>query len=407
MGENRPPCGRRDARTPAGVNLDSTPRPPAFDRRHFLKLSAGIAAYVSLRPHLGWARRASRAIPVLEPWHLPGEPPRDPVDLTRALIGAAVLAPSIWNTQPWRFEADVATIRLVADPRRSLPVLDPAQKGIMISLGAALENLLIAARSYGLHPTATYFPRGAASPVVAEVTWTPGDTRRDRSLFQAIPDRRTNRRGYDGRGIFPQNRALLLAQASDTVRLHWMDDRDSLHALAEVAKRAAEDRVLDRRAEAEQMSWMRFGDPAARHTGDGVTVDELEYGGLAHWFAGRYFNPHSWFLRFGAQAAGHRARDGFRSAGAAALLTSTQTSPSAWVMGGQTYERFALRATTLGISQQSVNEPIDLDRYRPQVLRAFNALGEEPLMLVRLGHAKDPGASVRRNVDLVSSFRNS
>jgi nitroreductase len=66
-----------------------------------------------------------------------------------------------------------------------------------------------------------------------------------------------------------------------------------------------------------------------------------------------------------------------------------------------------LRATTLGISHQPVNEPIDLERYRPKVLKAFGAEGEEPLMLVRLGHAKEPDPTVRRNLDLVTSYRNS
>jgi nitroreductase len=322
------------------------------------------------------------------------------------LIGAAVLAPSTWNSQPWRFEVDGETIRLVADSRRALPITDPAQKGMMISLGAALENLLVTARAYGLRPTVTYFPRGAASPVVAEITWATGDVRRDRALFNAIPDRRTNRREYDGRGIFAQNRAQLLAQMSESFRMHWMDDRDRLRELGDLAQEAVESRVLDRRAEAEQMAWMRFGDDA-RRTGDGVTVDALEVGGLAHWFAGRYFNPHSWFLRFGAQAAGRHARDGFRSAGAAVLLTSVQTGNNAWLTGGQAYERFALRATTLGIAHQPVNEPIDIERFRGDVLHTFAAAGEEPFMLVRLGHAKRPDASARRSVAFVSSFRNS
>ncbi len=345
-------------------------------------------------------------MPVLQPWTLPAEPPRDPIERTRALIAGAVLAPSTWNTQPWRFESEGDTIRLVADTRRAMPVTDPTQKSMMISLGAALENLLVTARAYGLRPAVTYFPRGPASPVVAEISWTGGDVRRDRSLFHAIPERRTNRREFDGRGIFPQNRAQLAAQVPENHRLHWIDDRDRLKELGELARSATESRILDRRAQAEQLEWMRFGDEA-KQAGDGVSVDALEYGGLAHLFPGRYFNPRSWFLRFGAQAAGRHVRDGFRSAGAAALLTSTQTGPNAWLAGGQTYERLALRATTLGVSHQPVNEAIEQDRFRGDVLRAFDAAGEEPLMLVRLGHAKHPDAAVRRSVALVSSFRNS
>lgn len=391
---------------PQGVRtLSRNPTNISIDRRRFLVLTGSAAAYVALRPHLAWAKKLRRDVPLLQPWEVPMDAPRDPVELARALIGAAVLAPSTWNTQPWRFEVDGESIRVVADTRRALPAIDPARKSMMISLGAALENLLITARAYSLRPTVNYFPRGTSNPIVANITWMPGDARRDRGLFHAIPDRRTNRREFDGRGIFAQNRGQLAAQVTERCRLHWTDDHDTIRDLAKIAEHAVEARVRDRRAEAEQRHWMRFDD--AKKRGDGVEVDALDLGGPAHWFAGRFFDPDSWFLRFGAQAAGKNARDNIRSAGAVALLTSTQSGENAWLVGGQVYERFALKATQLGIAHQPINEPIDLERFRGDVLARMNAVGEEPLMLVRLGHAKRTPPSVRRSVAYVASFRNS
>ena len=49
---------------------------------------------------------------------------------------------------------------------------------------------------------------------------------------------------------------------------------------------------------AEQYAWMRFGDDA-RKRGDGVPVDALELGPVTSWMARRYFDPESWFWRFG------------------------------------------------------------------------------------------------------------
>src|SRR5205085_6462068 len=98
---------------------------------------------------------------------------------------------------------------------------------------------------------------------------------------------------------FLQNRAQLAAQMPEGFRLHWMDDRDQIDALGELAQDAIHDRTLDPRAQAELFGWMRFGDDDARRRADGITVDSLEIGGPARWFAGRYFDPESWFLRFG------------------------------------------------------------------------------------------------------------
>jgi nitroreductase len=389
---------------PARRGRSTGPPIAVLERRRFLQLVAGAAAYGALRPHESWAKKLARPLPALQPWTLPPDPPSDPLELARALAGAAVLAPSQWNTQPWRLEANGSSVRLLADPRRSLPVTDPDRRGMMLSLGAALENLLVSMRAYGMRPTVTYFPEGDAN-AVAHVAWTHGDQRRDRDLFLAIPERRTNRREYDGRGLFMQNRAALSAVVPGDLRLYWIDDRDGLRDLADLAHDATHDRVMDRRAEAECFGWMRLDDDQARERGDGLTADDLELSGPARWFAGRYFHPQSRFLGLGAGSAGKQAREQIRSAGALALLTTPRPDPAAWVAAGQTYQRLALRATRLGIAHQPINAPVDVPRYRGDVLRAFGAIAEQPLMLLRLGHAKRPRPSMRRGVALVTSFR--
>jgi nitroreductase len=365
---------------------------------------AGAGAYAALRPYAALARKAGAALPPLQPWSLPSQAPGDEIEVARALIGAAVLAPSHWNSQPWRFEVEGPLVRLLADPQRALPITDPEQRAMRISLGAALENLLVAARAWGLRPTVTYGPGGGATGAVAEVAWTPGEAIRDRGLFHAIVERRTNRSDYDERGLFRENRAALTVQIPDDLRLYWIDDREQMRAIGELAHDAVHDQVMDRRAQAERFAWMRFDDQA-RERGDGLTTEALDLGGPAKWFAGRYFNPRSWLLGQGAGSLGKQARNGIRSAGALALLTAPVRREEAWLQGGQVYERFALKATQLGIAHQPINALIEQERYRPEMLRRFGASGEDPLMFVRLGHADRPEGTVRRGVALVASFR--
>jgi len=383
------------------------PRPATLDRRRFLLVLGSAAAYATLRPHAGLARRLAAPRLALQPWSLPIDPPADPLELARALAGAAVLAPSHWNTQPWRLEVSGSSLRLLADPRRALPVTDPARSAMMMSLGAALENMLVAMRAYGLRPAVTYSPEGDTSPVAAEVTWSAGERRRDRDLFAAIPERRTNRRNYDGRGIFMQNRSALTALVPGDLRFHWADDRDQIHEMGDLVHDATRDQVLDARAQTECLRWMRFGDDEARETGDGVTLDALEIGGPARWFARRYFNPQSRFIGLGAGSAAKQAREAVRSSGAVALLTAPRGASSVGVIAGQTYERLALRATRLGIANQPLRSPIEMPNYRSDLLRAFGAVGEEPLLMIRFGHAGRPAPSMRRAVAMVASFRNS
>ncbi|MFM8558398.1 MAG: hypothetical protein ACKOC6_02125, partial [bacterium] len=76
-----------------------------------------------------------------------------------------------------------------------------------------------------------------------------------------------------------------------------------------------------------------------------------------------------------------------------------------WILGGQAYERLALRAASLGLAQQPLAAPIASERHRDLVARRFHAEGEEPLLLVRLGHADAPPPSPRRGVALVCTYR--
>jgi hypothetical protein len=391
-----------DAPSPPAANPAATTR---IDRRTFLIAAGGAAAYATLRPYAAWARKVSETLPPLQPWSVPDQAPADELERARALIGAAVLAPSHWNTQPWRFEVDGPSVRLLADPRRALPVTDPDQRAMRVSLGAALENLLIACRAWALRPTVSYERIDAPGAAIASVTWSAGGPVRDRALYAAIPDRRTNRHEYDGRGLFAENRAALSAQVPDDFRLHWIDDRAAMRSIADLAFEAVRDQILDRRAQAECFGWMRLGDDDSRRHADGVSIDALDLGGPAKWFAGHYFHPDGWLLGQGAGSLAKRARDGIRSAGALALLTLTPRREELWVAGGQAYERMALKATQLGIAMQAIDAPLEIPRYRVDLMRRFGANGEEPLVFVRLGHAKPPDPSPRRSTALVSSLR--
>ncbi len=61
----------------------------------------------------------------------------------------------------------------------------------------------------------------------------------------------------------------------------------------------------------------------------------------------------------GAGSLARQHRDGVRSAGALVLLTSPVQREEALVRGGQVYERFALKATQLGIAHQPISAPIE------------------------------------------------
>src|SRR5690348_11351535 len=90
------------------------------------------------------------------------------------LLRYAILAPSARNTQPWRFAVHTNTVGVFADLERRQPVSDPDKRELYISLGCALENLLVAAERHGFGHEVTYFPEDGNEEFVAHVALAPG-----------------------------------------------------------------------------------------------------------------------------------------------------------------------------------------------------------------------------------------
>ena len=80
-----------------------------------------------------------------------------------------VLAPSSHNTQPWWFRVGEDTVELFADRTRSLPVNDPFDRELTISCGAALTNLVVAARAGSLEPQVDVLPDPGEPDLLARV----------------------------------------------------------------------------------------------------------------------------------------------------------------------------------------------------------------------------------------------
>jgi hypothetical protein len=126
-------------------------------------------------------KASQRAVPI----------PADQVDY---LIATAARAPSVHNTQPWRFRAGTYAIELYADQRRKLRV-DPVGREMLISCGAALFGLRLAVRSLGYRPVVELLPDRARLRLLARVRLGAAEpmTGRERRMLEALPHRHTHR----------------------------------------------------------------------------------------------------------------------------------------------------------------------------------------------------------------------
>jgi hypothetical protein len=126
-------------------------------------------------------------------------------DKLRFSLRYAVLAPSSHNTQPWHFIMDGDCVTLCADRLRALPVVDPFDRELLISCGAALFNLRVALSHFGLAYAITLFPSDADPDALAHVRILPAG-QCDASLlplFDAILQRVTTRETFAAEPVSP------------------------------------------------------------------------------------------------------------------------------------------------------------------------------------------------------------
>ncbi len=215
--------------------------------------------------------------PAYEPWRswegAASDGPRRP-------LRAAILAANPHDTQPWAFAVGPEAIEVFADRSRNLGSFDPFRREMHLGLGAAIENLALAARAHGL--------AAAVEPTEGALTLSPDDapfraarvilrlgpSARD-ELFAAIPLRHTNRGPYWPDQPVGADRRQRLADltASGDVRVAFVTDAGARRGLGALIVEATSRIVDDPEMSADSARWFRTGAREIAAHRDGVTLD--------------------------------------------------------------------------------------------------------------------------------------
>lgn len=133
-------------------------------RKKFLESGAAlVAAPLGLQACAPADASDSYEVAVKNIWRPTSIPLSGELALQRELVRCTVLAPSSHNTQCWKFHVEQNTISILPDLSRHLPVVDPDDHHLFVSLGCALENLAQASLANGLKSLAQF---DAASSIV-------------------------------------------------------------------------------------------------------------------------------------------------------------------------------------------------------------------------------------------------
>lgn len=306
-------------------------------------------------------------------------------------VAAAIRAPSLHNSQPWRFRLDDGGIEVRVDPDRLLPASDPNRWAARVSCGAAMFNLRLALVVAGTPAEVQLRPYPHDLDTVARLI--PGRPRlatpAEQDLYAAIFRRHSNRTPFWPTPVPADVRwRLIEAARAEGGWLEMVIGPAAVQAVAEIARGA--NRVLerDRRYQAELAQWIRTS-PAV----DGVPV---EAGGPAaepqDLFPQRAFGV-------GTRAPGRN----FEPEPLVAVLGSPRDTATDQIAAGQALQRVLLTATDSRLAVSMLSQPIEVPRAREQLRLALGRYGM-PQMVMRIGYGQRGWPTRRREVDEVIEF---
>jgi nitroreductase len=310
-----------------------------------------------------------------EVWNLAERdfPGTAPIELQlQFLVRYAILAPSVRNTQPWRFAVEGNRVDLLADLRRGLPVADPGQREMYISLGCALENLLVAAEHFGFRHEVSYLPASESGQIAASVVFAPGGTRspaRDGIALEAILARHNDNSIFRPIRVPPALcRCLQACQTGSEPRFDLSEDLLFCRWIERLTLEA------DRR---------EFADPEFRNE-------------IAHWIGQGGLSSPGLAARVGSFAVSHLdlgesvARQDHKIVESSALLgviSTTSDTHLDHIVTGQLFERIWLTATTMGVTIHPMSQTMRQPGSRAAVAELLPVTGWIPQHLFRVGYS--------------------
>lgn len=310
--------------------------------------------------------------------------------LLEGWLSAAVAAPSIFNTQPWRFRLDIDTtsVEVRAAPDRGLREADPTGRALHLSVGAAVFNLRVAVTHDGWTPVPRLLPVPDDPELLASVRTVQTPQRRVQGhrpdLYDAIWRRHSSRFPFADRPLSADICAELTEAAHTSGGVLTFPTSAEKAFLLEVTREAEERNRRDPDRARESRRWVHRD--AYDRTAAGMPRATLGVQDVHEQLPMRDFTAQRHVARLSAQE--------FERHPVIAVLSTAHDRRADWLRAGQALQHVLLVATAHGLRTSLLHQAMEWPDLR-RTLRPDPEHTGHVHMLVRLGHGPEGAASPR------------
>lgn len=304
-------------------------------------------------------------------------------DKLKFLIRFAVLAPSSHNTQPWSFEVDGNRINVFGEHNRKLPIADNNDRQHFISIGCAIQNIILAAGYYGYETVIKYEIVGNVHKTkVAEIILTKSEKhsiQKDTELVGYILTRRTNRNRYLSKEIDAKIIKELHSVNVEGVSLFVTQNTEQVRELGQVAVFSSIESMIDK----------GFRHELSHHLKHNLTKSKTGMPGFSLGLPTpvSFLLPSMMKLFNMEKLAQKQNEDLFNNhTPYIALLLTEGDSFQDWVQAGRCFEYISLILTKYGISNSPWGAPVQIGGFFKD-LQEIVGTDKRPQMFFRMGYS--------------------
>ncbi len=302
------------------------------------------------------------------------------------------MAPSGHNTQPWRFEIGTDSITILPDFSRALPVVDPDNHALYISLGCALENMVIAGEEFYLGSVVNIIETEAGHIIRVRFKENPSVERS--GLFDHILKRQVTRNLYSSIPVESTIEKKMLEDLdNESVKVRLFKTPEEISLLESLIIKGNTLQFKKIEFVKELVTWIRFSKNEAFQRGDGIWSASMGMPGV-----GRKIGSFIMERIVNDQSENKRLRKNIRNSSGFLLFLVKEDSETDWINLGRSFQRFGLKATKLSVSHSHVNMPCEERAVREEMSEKMGIKPWVPLLLIRFGYSKPMPYSFRRNI---------
>ena len=309
------------------------------------------------------------------------------LDSTSALdiVAAAVRAPSIHNTQPWRWRLDGGDLLVLADRSRQLTVADPDGHSMLISCGAALTLTELALQEQGWRVETVRWPDPSDADVLARIHLAGREEPTDdvRAAFGAALSRHSDRRPFAAEVVSSETiEQLRDASAAGSARVDFPLQEDQRINLAVAVSWADGVGRNDDAYIAEMNKWLR--DPEVN------AADGIPAGAVPHVAPGHPRRTDVPVRDFELGVTGRQMIElDVDERPLIAVVLTDSDSAADHLLAGESMMRLMIKAEQLGLSTCALSQAVDLAGFRTRVQGLMGWIGY-PQMMLRIGYPSGP-----------------